>query len=170
MLRLSPSKPVLILLLFMAACQGIDNNQDSRSTAGKLNNQDSKSDGTVRFDADRSDTKSNKQRFSEFFRFQPGPDVKNLYCFAANPEVQSCYQLSFECSYATVQKIVQSLGLDKMESMLKPANLNRHEFSWWHAESIAGLHTGWNKIEEGLNQYLWYDDAAGKAYFFDTDE
>ena len=123
-----------------------------------------------RFDADTPDTKFNWQRFIEFFHFEPGADIKNIYCSADNPDIDSKYQFSFQCNLGTVYRIAKTLELRETSTTEDYTTMVWQNFPWWDSTKIVTLQPHWKKNEEALNQYLWYDRENSKAYFFDSDK
>ena len=120
----------------------------------------------ARYDAYTPDTKYNKKRFTEFFKFEPTQDVKNIYCYADEMGIDQDYQFAFNCDISTVNKIVGHLQLIKAN---KPDNFSNglwHNFGWWDSTKIVTLKPYWKKGEHEAYWYLWYDSSKQKVYYF----
>lgn len=118
------------------------------------------------YDPYHPDTKFNKKRFSEFFMFDPTPDVKNIYCYADEMGIDHDYQFSFNCDTLTVNKIISNLNLKK--GIIDDNNGSGlwHNFSWWDSSEIEKLIPFSRKGAHETYQYLWYDTSGQKAYYF----
>ncbi|PWU03357.1 MAG: hypothetical protein C5B52_03440 [Bacteroidetes bacterium] len=121
-----------------------------------------------KFDSKTSDTKSNRERFREFFRFEPGADVNEIFCYSVSPDTATTYVFSFKCDSSTVARIVSSLELQKanFNSQISAPDFN---FPWWNKSKIAGTQDRWTKVEDGLIELLWYDKTEGRVFFYDSD-
>jgi hypothetical protein len=121
------------------------------------------------YDPYHPDTKFNKKRFSEFFMFDPTPDVKNIYCYADEIGIDHDYQFSFNCDTTTINKIVSNLNLKK--GIIDDNNGNGlwHDFPWWDSAKIGNLKPFSKKGEHETYWYLWYDLPKQKAYYFSFD-
>ena len=118
------------------------------------------------FNAYTPDTKANKKRFQEFFGFEPGTDVKNLYCLDDAIGIDAGYYFAFTCHDSTRQKIVDSLDLHPDKSNMGfGGGLFSQPTKWWDTTAIAKLRP-YARIKGNLYWYLWYDQPTGKAYFF----
>jgi hypothetical protein len=120
----------------------------------------------TRFDAHTPDTKANKKRFQEFFGFEPGADVKNLYCLNETFSMDAGYYFAFTCDDSTRHKIVDFLALrpDKT-NMGFGGGLFSNPTNWWDTAAIGKL-LPYTRVEGNLSWYLWYDRTTDKAYFF----
>lgn len=143
------------------------------------------------FDAATPDTKSNKQRFFEYFYFYPTSDVTNLYCYSDQLGIDASYWFAFECNDSTIQKIIAKLRLklepsqeyittrdingNIIDSILIFNNnglsggLNSNPTFWWDTAFI-NTSRPFIKSEGALYWILWYDKLNKKVYFltFDT--
>ena len=123
----------------------------------------------ARFDSDTPDTKFNKRRFNEFFKFEPTPDVKEIYCYADEMGIDHDYQFSFYCDTTSLNKIVRSLFLVKGDRPTEFGSGLWHDFFWWDKEKILTLTPYSRKGGHKSYLYLWYDKSKQKAYYFEFD-
>jgi hypothetical protein len=121
------------------------------------------------YDPYHPDTKYNRKRFTEFFLFSPTEDVKNLYCYADEMGIDHKYQFSFNCSLATINRIINNLKLEKGTTSENRGIGLWVKFPWWDAALIETLDPYYNKGEHKAYWYLWYDGANQKAYYFSFD-
>jgi hypothetical protein len=121
------------------------------------------------YDPYHPDTKYNRKRFTEFFLFSPTEDVKNLYCYADEMGIDHKYQFSFNCSPATINRIINNLKLEKGTTSENRGIGLWVKFPWWNAALIETLDPYYNKGEHKAYWYLWYDGANQKAYYFSFD-
>ena len=119
------------------------------------------------FDANTPDTKANKKRFREFFGFDPGVDVRNLYCYDGGViPLESSYYFGFECKDSTTQRLIDSLHLKKPGQTLGfGGGMFSDPFSWWDTAFINNQQP-LSRVEDNRHWNLWYDPSAGKAYIF----
>ena len=157
-----------ILLFLVYACNNPSGQQGNDSQTGK-HLKDSLLVAAEKFDSNIPDTKTNRQRFQEFFRFVPDSDVKNIFCYSVSPDTASTYLFSFQCDSSTINRVVKSLGLDKI-SVSDKVSVPDFNFEWWDKSKITAIPDRWIKVEEGLNEMLWYDTGESRAYFFDSDQ
>lgn len=123
----------------------------------------------ARYDPYNPDTKFNKKRFSEFFMFDPTPDVKNIYCYADEMGIDHDYQFAFNCDTTTINKIISNLNLKKG---IIDNNFGRgfwHKFLWWDSSKVETLKPFSKKGKHETYWYLWYDKLRKKAYYFSFD-
>jgi hypothetical protein len=121
------------------------------------------------FDPHHPDTKFNRKRFSEFFKFEPTADVKNIYCYADEMGIDHDYQFAFNCDTSTAKKIVSSLNLKLGEVMDNNSSNLWHNFPWWDSAKIETLKPFFRKGDHETYWYLWYDTSKQKAYYFEFD-
>jgi len=121
------------------------------------------------YDPYHPDTKFNKKRFSEFFMFEPTPDVKNIYCYADEMGIDHDYQFSFNCDTTTINKIIANLRLNKGVIDDNNGSGFWHSFSWWDSSKIETITPFSRKGEHETYWYLWYDTSQRKAYYFSFD-
>ncbi|MEX6690887.1 hypothetical protein QTN47_25485 [Danxiaibacter flavus] len=170
-------KPTYILtftfLLTLLSCDRVK--KESRSVADKVKHQvaEKKSDLNdkiiAHYDSYHPDTKFNKKRFSEFFMFDPTPDVKNIYCYADEMGIDHDYQFSFNCDTTTINKIVSNLNLKAGIVDDNNGSGLWHDFPWWDSSKIESLIPFSKKGEHETYWYLWYDRPTQKAYYFSFD-
>ena len=67
------------------------------------------------FDAHKSDTKFNKERFTDFLKVDLSPDIKNIYCFDDAIGIDADYMFSFNFDTTTARRIIEKhqFKLDK---------------------------------------------------------
>jgi hypothetical protein len=121
------------------------------------------------YDPYHPDTKFNKKRFSEFFLFNPTPDVKNIYCYADEMGIDHKYQFSFNCDVTTINKIISNLHLKSGIVDDNNGNDLWQDFSWWDSLKIKKLKPFSKKGNHEAYWYLWYDTLNTKAYYFSFD-
>lgn len=140
------------------------------------------------FDDSISDTKSNKQRFLEFFKFYPTADINELYCYNDEIGIDASYWFAFRCNESRVEKIISVLKLkpEKKYQVTKDINgrvvdsmlvfnnglsggLNTHPAFWWDT-SFVNKSAPYARQDGILFWYLWYNKKEGKVHFltFDT--
>lgn len=123
---------------------------------------------SAKFDPINPDTRFNKKRFTEFFGFDPTPDITNLYCYSDELGIDASYYFSFKCNETTVQKIRKDLKLahDLAAIDLSGFHLN---YDWWDNDKLKTIKP-LTRQDGSLYWYLWYDEESGQVYFltFDT--
>ena len=126
----------------------------------------------AKFDSGTPDTRFNKMRFTEFFKFEPAPDVENLYCYADLMGIDSKFQFSFTCDTPTLNRIIEVEKLSKVQnedSYTFESILNPTEFSWWSNNQIEDCVPFFRKDENRVYTYLWYDTLTRKAHYLTYD-
>ena len=121
------------------------------------------------YDPYHSDTKFNKKRFSEFFKFYPTPDIKNIFCYADEMGIDHSYQFSFTCDSSAINKIVTNLKLNRGVIDGNNGSGFWQNFPWWDSSKIEKLEPFSKKEEHESYSYLWYDSSNKKAYYFSFD-
>ena len=121
--------------------------------------------GCTDYDHDTPDTKPNRSGFERHIGFKPSADVKNLYYYADEFCSDVRYQLGFECSEKTKDKIIAQLGLISISdsnTSLDP----RDDLTWWNNVNVLKL-LCWMKRDKSKEyfRYFWYDSDAKKAYY-----
>ena len=121
------------------------------------------------FDADRPDTKFNKERFTDFLKVELTPDIKNIYCFDDAIGIDADYMFSFNCDTTTARKIIEKLQLKLDKETTDYAFGLQHDFDWWDKKKIEKLDLYSWQGDHQYFKYFWYDKAEQKAYYFDFD-
>lgn len=163
-------KTILIFsILLIAACNRIERK-------GKALYQESKevlkeqSDRVSRqFDVNQPDTKINRMQFEAFFGMEVPADVKNLYCAADLIGIDQDYQFAFNCEPSTISAIVTNLNLEKSS---QPNNWGQgiwEEYDWWDSQKIKMLAPYQKTVDSIFFEYLWYDEAGKRAWYFTFD-
>jgi hypothetical protein len=169
MTRLLPILSLLFLLVSLS-CGRVKERSSQAISLAKVKLK-SKKDALVDkvftpFDGFTPDTKANKKRFQEFFGFEPGADVKNLYCFDDAIGIDAGYYFAFNCQDSTRHKIIEYLALrPDTTNMGFGGGLFSQPTRWWDTAAIAKLRP-YARVKDDLYRYLWYDASTGKAYFF----
>ena len=121
------------------------------------------------YDPHNPDTKFNKKRFLEFFKFQPTSDVKNIYCYADEMGIDHDYQFAFSCDTTTITRIVFNLDLKCGTLSNNYGSGLWHSFPWWDSARIETLKPYFRKGDHETYFYLWFDTPKQKAYYFEFD-
>jgi len=174
MLKLSKiTVPTLVLLLLTFSCDRIKRKGKQTANNAKekiVNKKDDLADKIIpRFDSDAPDTKFNKKRFSEFFHFEPTPDVRNIYCYADQMGIDSKFFFSFNCDTTTLNRIINELHLIHRD---QPDLFGRglwQNFPWWDSAKIVTINPFSKKGDHETYWYLWYDSTNKKVYYMDFD-
>ena len=163
----------LILLLLAFSCDRIKRKGKQTANNAKEKIKDKKdelADKLIpRFDSDAPDTKFNKKRFSEFFHFEPTPDVRNIYCYADLIGIDGKFFFSFNCDTTTLNRIINELNLIHRDQPDLTSIGLWQNFSWWDSAKIVTIPPFSKKVEHEMYWYLWYDSTKKKAYYMDFD-
>ena len=117
------------------------------------------------FDFDTSDTKFNKQRFTEYLQINLTDDILNIYCYGDFIGADYKVLFSFSCELPTIHKIIEKKGLKSINDPNDTGLLFQDEFIWWDKEKINHLKGYKNGKENEFWQYLWYDQDQKMAYY-----
>ncbi|RYZ43527.1 MAG: hypothetical protein EOP49_27860 [Sphingobacteriales bacterium] len=134
--------------------------------------EDAEDKAIAKFEPGTPDTRFNKKRFAEFFKFAPGPDVRNIYCYADRMGIDSKFQFGFACDTSTLNRIILAERLHKaapedgyeFSRLLEPT-----EFSWWQNKDLESRTPFLRNDNERAYTCLWYDTTLGKAWYLTYD-
>ncbi|HNW91838.1 MAG TPA: hypothetical protein PKM88_02895 [bacterium] len=116
------------------------------------------------YDISTPDAIGNRKGFEHHFTFAPDTSVSNVYYYADELGADCQYQLSFKCDTATIERIINTIGLVEVtnhDTGLPP----RADFTWWTPNSTKGR-TLW--VKETMDEYyweLWYSETDGTAFY-----
>ena len=160
---------LLSFFILMVACNRAKNKGRELLDAGKGKITEKK-DAVLdkvwpQFDATVPDTKNNKKRFKDFMHFEPGPDVKNLYCEDNRIGINSSFYFVFECDDSTVSKIRHELKMTKDAEEHLPGwfGLGACPMPWWDSATIVRIKPD-RAVDHKVYWYLWYDQKKKTAY------
>lgn len=175
---LRKSRPAVLLILVPAlllVCSCNRARQKGNELAGRAQEklaQKSKSliDKVLpQFDPYTADTQYNKQRFREMLQIGLPADVHHIYGYAEDIGIDATYQLAFNCSPATAEKIITTLQLTRDTLMLQAGAGMQREFDWWSLKKIESLPLYSAKGAHEYYRYFWYDKQEQKGYYLDFD-
>lgn len=121
----------------------------------------------TRYDIDIADSPNNQSGFEYHLGQAPTAEISGIYYYANELGADVSYQLRFEATEATVQPLIQSLGLSNEFPAIEQA-IARTDFSWWNADQIEALRPYWKT--NGSEDYywiLWFDETAEEAFFLE---
>jgi hypothetical protein len=163
----------IILVLTIVSCDRIKNKGQELADKTKERVEEKSKDLVDKvvphFDAYKPDTKSNKERFTDFLKVDLSPDIKNIYCFDDEIGIDADYMFSFNCDSTTARKIIEKHMLKLDKTTTDYAFGLQDDFDWWDKAKISKLQLYSWKGEHQYFKYFWYDKAERQAYYFDFD-
>ena len=120
------------------------------------------------YDHDVPDTQANREGFARHFDVAPPSDVTNLYYFADELGADANYQLGFEATPETVDRIVEALDLNPSPEAQEQGLGLAYDMPWWDETEIAqATHYRKSTAEEDYFWALWYHEATGRVYYLE---
>jgi hypothetical protein len=161
----------IILVLIIVSCDRIKNKGQELAYKTEKKVKDKSKDLVDKvvphFDAYKSDTKFNKERFKDFLKVDLTPDIKNIYCFDDRIGIDADYMFSFNCDTTTARKIIEKHQLKIDKETTDYAFGLQHDFDWWDKKKIEKLDLYSWQGDHQYFKYFWYDKTEKKAYYFD---
>ena len=118
------------------------------------------------YDYDQADTPANQAGFERHFGFSRPDSVNGIYYYADEMGADVVYQMGFEATPETIDRIVAELELVQREPGFQ-SNLAR-DFDWWNEDTIEELTPYWKSTpDQDYYWMLWYDSDNQQAYYLE---
>jgi hypothetical protein len=160
---------LMIVCLVGASCKRVSNRTKKAASSVKKKVENVGDRVIPNFDSQKPDTRFNKRRFADFFGFEAGADVSNLYCYADLMGTDHSYQFAFQCDESTVERIISQRKLKLLNSPENSASNLRRMFDWWNEKFVVRTPPYFVKEEHESYSYLWFDKSKEVAYYFTFD-
>lgn len=160
---------ILVFTLFLFACNRIERKGKALYQGSKEALKEQSDRVSRQFDVNQPDTRINRMNFETFFGMEVPSDVTNLYFAADLIGIDQDYQFAFNCEPSTISAIVTNLDLEKSS---QPNNWGEgiwEEYDWWDSQKIKMLAPYQKTVDSIFFEYLWYDEAKKRAWYFTFD-